>query len=115
MSDTKGWGRLVPDVRGWAIMGFFALTFDLLWMINHNPALLKDASFMQFAQTLATGGILLVASNLFGGTKSGAETNSALAAAIPPLAPLMSGLAPVAVTVANTPADPVPVSTGEGA
>lgn len=70
-----GW----PDVRGWAILGFFGLTFQLLHMIDTNPALLKDASFMQFAQALATGGILLVATNLFGGTKSGAETNSALA------------------------------------
>lgn len=70
-----GW----PDVRGWAIIGFFALTFVLLGLIGLNPDLLENASFMQFAQSLATGGILLVATNLFGGTKSGAETNSALA------------------------------------
>lgn len=69
-----------PDVRGWAIVGFFALTFMILQMIRENPNLLAVASFMQFAGALATGGVLTVASNLFGGTKSGAETNSALAA-----------------------------------
>lgn len=73
-----GW----PEVRGWAIIGFFGLTFALLGMIAANPALLENASFMQFAQSLATGGILLVATNLFGGTKSGAETNSALASSV---------------------------------
>lgn len=77
MKDLKS-----PDVRGWAIIGFFAITFLILLMIDRNPALLKDSSFMQLAQSLATGGILLVATNLFGGTKSGAETNSALAASV---------------------------------
>lgn len=77
----------MPDVRGFAIIGFFALTFMLLGMIARNPDLLKDAAFMQLAQSLATGGILLVASNLFGGTKSGTETNKALAESITPSPP----------------------------
>lgn len=67
-----GW----PDVRGWAVIGFFALTFYALYMIDKNPELLSNASFMQFIQALSTGGILLVAGNLFGGTKSGAETTA---------------------------------------
>lgn len=69
----------IPDVRGWTIIGFFGLTYAILAMIYFHPEFLKDADFMQFSQTLATGGILLIASNLFGGTKSGAETNKALA------------------------------------
>lgn len=71
-----------PDVRGWAIIGFFGITFATLAIIRESPALLKDASFMQFIQGLSTGGILLVASNLFGGTKSGAEVNDKLAQSI---------------------------------
>lgn len=70
-----GW----PDFRGWAAIGFFGLAFQSLYMIDKNPALLGIPSFMQFIGGLATGGVLLVASHLFGGTKSGAETNAKLA------------------------------------
>ncbi len=84
MTKTEVFFKLIPDVRGWAIVGFFGLAFKLLDMIGNNQALLKDASFMQFAQSLATGGVLLVATNLFGGTKSGAETNKALAGTLTP-------------------------------
>lgn len=59
-----------PDQRGWAMIGFFAVTFYTLHMIEKNPALLANASFMQFVQSLAAGGILLVAAFLFGGSKT---------------------------------------------
>lgn len=81
-------GLSLPDFRGWAAIGFFAITFQSLIMIDRNPALLGIPSFMQFVGGLATGGVLLVASHLFGGTKSGAETNAKLAetiAAMPPV------------------------------
>lgn len=81
----------LPDVRGWAVIGFFGLTYLILGMIYFHPELLKDADFMQFSQTLATGGILLIASNLFGGTKSGAETNKALAEGVTKAIPPASG------------------------
>lgn len=73
-----GW----PDMRGWVAIGFFAVTFYVLWMIKQNPALLANASFMQLAGALMTGGPLLVATNLFGGTKSGSETSEKLAEAV---------------------------------
>ncbi len=84
-------GLRLPDFRGWAAIGFFAITFQSLLMIDRNPALLGIPSFMQFIGGLATGGVLLVASHLFGGTKSGAETNAKLAETIaaqaPPITP----------------------------
>lgn len=70
-----GW----PDFRGWVAFGFFALTFYLLDMIRANPALLANASFMQVLSTVLAGGVLLIAMNLFGGTKSGAETSAKIA------------------------------------
>ena len=76
-----------PDLRGWAIMGFFALTFFCLHMIETNPALLANPGFMQFISALSTGGILLVASNLFGGTKSGSENSAKMADALASSAP----------------------------
>ncbi len=75
----KDWRSLLPDLRGWAIVGFFALTFYSLAMIRENPALLANASFMQFISQLATGGLLLVGSYLFGSSKSSSETNAKLA------------------------------------
>lgn len=71
-----GW----PDVRGWAIIGAFIIIMTILAMIWSTPGLLKDASFMSFIGVLTGGTVLTVYSNLFGGTKSGAETNSAIAA-----------------------------------
>lgn len=86
MTFPKGPGW--PDQRGWVAIGFFAAEFKLLDMISTNPALLANASFMQFAGMITTGGVLLIASNLFGGTKSGADASAkiadALANATPP-------------------------------
>lgn len=94
-----------PDVRGWAIIGFFAVTFITLAMIREQPALLKDSSFMQFIQALSTGGILLVASNLFGGTKSGAEVSDKIASAAMAPAPPAPPPPPVpAPVIAEAPA-----------
>lgn len=78
-----GW----PDLRGWAILGFFFLTFYSLWMIRENPALLANASFMQFISQLATGGLLLVGSYLFGGTKASGEGSAKTADALNRLTP----------------------------
>jgi hypothetical protein len=78
-----GW----PDLRGWAVLGFFGLTFFSLEMIRENPALLSVAAFMQYIGALATGGILLVAANLFGGTKAGTEAQARMTEALTPKAP----------------------------
>ena len=91
-----------PDLRGWAIMGFFALTFFCLHMIETNPALLANPGFMQFISALSTGGILLVASNLFGGTKASSEANAKMAEALTsaaPAQPVVTVSPPATVTV----------------
>ena len=84
-----GW----PDVRGWSLMGFFALTFYLVAMIRENPALLAVPSFMQFASQLAGGGLLLAAAWLFSAVKD--------------------DKAPQDVNVVNKPGDPVPTTTDD--
>lgn len=108
--ESPWWVVVIPDVRGWAMVGFFILTFFLLLMIDHNPLLLANASFMQFAGTLMAGGILLIANNLFGGTKSGVEASTKNAEAIQALAATGTGTgngAPQPVVVTNRPSDPV--------
>lgn len=61
--------RLMPDIRGWALIGFFLLTAYTMWMIQQNPALLGVPSFMQFASQLAGGGLLLAAAWLYSAGK----------------------------------------------
>jgi hypothetical protein len=130
MSDEAGsaepwWLRLIPDVRGWAMAGYFGLTYYLLKMIDDNPELLANSSFMQFAQALATGGVLLVATNLFGGTKSGAEAGAktadalkaAMAASPPPGPPPATVTIEPPVTIQPgppAPAPPAPIAPPDG-
>lgn len=61
--------RFIPDIRGWALIGFFLLTAYTMWMIQQNPALLGVPSFMQFASQLAGGGLLLAAAWLYSAGK----------------------------------------------
>lgn len=74
MIDVKS-----PDVRGWAVIGGFAVTMLVLIMIARNPGLLDSAPFMALIGPLISGTLLLVYSNLFGGTKSGTETATKMA------------------------------------
>lgn len=73
-----GW----PDARGWVIVGFFWLEHDIIQAIVADGTLLSNASFMQLAGMITTGGVLLIASNMFGGTKAGAEMNAKVGEAL---------------------------------
>lgn len=73
-----GW----PDARGWVIAGFFGLEFYILYMVREDGTLLANASFMQMAANITTGGVLLIAMNMFGGTKAGAEMNTKVGEAL---------------------------------
>lgn len=79
-----------PNVHEWALIGFFSMTFYLLWMMDQNPSLLAVPSFMQFASQLAGGGILLAAAWLYSSTKPERKDE------------------PTDVVVKNPPSDPVP-------
>ena len=83
----------LPDMRGWALIGFFAMTFYILQMIKENPSLLGVPSFMQFASQLAGGGLLLAAAWLYSAVKDDKG----------PVKPAQP------VTVTNPPGDPVHV------
>lgn len=77
-----GW----PDARGWVIVGFFALEFYMLYLIKEDGTLLANAAFMQVMTALTTGGVLMIATNLFGGTRAGAEMNAKVGDALTGLA-----------------------------
>lgn len=98
-----GW----PDARGWVIAGFFALEFALIWCIREDGTLLANASFMQVVTALSTGGVLLIAQNMFGGTKSSSEMNAKVGDA---LTALSTKPDPVPVVVAPKPVSAPPVS-----
>lgn len=70
MASRKLQGPGWPDMRGWALIGFFAMTFYILYMVEKNPALLGVPSFMQFASQLAGGGVLLAAAWLYSAVKA---------------------------------------------
>lgn len=76
------WVSLIPDMRGWAAAGFFALAGYLLHMIEVKPELLNSAPFMQFAGMVMTGGVLLVGSYLFGANKAGADASAKMVDAL---------------------------------
>lgn len=82
MNNIKGPGW--PDARGLVAAGYFALAFYLLYMIGQNPAqLLGNSAFMTVATLIiGTGGLGVVGSFFFGGTKSGSEVMTAQSAAL---------------------------------
>lgn len=77
-----GW----PDSRGWVILGFFALEFYMLYLIKEDGTLLANSAFMQVMTALTTGGVLLIATNLFGGTRSSSEMNAKVGDALSAMA-----------------------------
>lgn len=68
------------DLRAWFVVGMFALVWRIIELIADRPELLENASFMQLIGPLCgAGGILLVASFLFGANKDEAAKTKALA------------------------------------
>lgn len=82
----RGWAPSWPDTRGWVIAGFFGLEFYILYLVKEDGTLLANAAFMQMVTTLTTGGVLLIANFLFGGTKSSSEMNAKVGDALTGLA-----------------------------
>lgn len=74
---------LIPDLRVAVALGYFALAYKLIDMIGNNPRLLAVSSFIGIATAiLGTGGLGLIATFLFGGTKTGSEVMKAQSAAV---------------------------------
>jgi len=95
-----------PDERGWIILGFFGLTWRILEIIQLNPALLANASFMQFIGPIAgAGGLLLIASFFFGSSKGTADANARSDAILE----ATKTAEPQPVMVTTTPDEPIPV------
>lgn len=66
--------KLVPDVRAVVMFGYFCLAARLLYMIEGAPDLLKDSAFIGIAtMVMGSGGLGIITSFLFGGTKAGSE------------------------------------------
>lgn len=87
LDRLRGWLPPWPDARGWVIAGFFFLEHDILHAVMEDGTLLANSSFMQLAGMITTGGVLLIGSNFFGGTKAGAEMNAKVGEVLTALAP----------------------------
>lgn len=68
------------DLRGWFTLALLALVWRIVEIIAGRPELLESSAFMQLVTPICgAGGLLLVASFLFGANKSEAEKTKALA------------------------------------
>lgn len=68
------------DMRAWFTLALFGLVWKVLTMIEDRPELLESAPFMQLVGPIAgAGGLLLIASFLFGSNKEGSDKSKALA------------------------------------
>lgn len=64
----------LPDVRVLIALGYFALVWRVLYMIEGNPVLLTNAAFMTIVTLIAgTGGLGIVGAFFFGGTAAGSK------------------------------------------
>jgi hypothetical protein len=108
-NTRRSWLDLVPDIRGWATLGMFALVFYILHLIATVPGIDKSDLFKTAATLLlGSGAFGLACSFIWGGSKatvSAIDTVNAVAkqagGAMPPPAPAP---APVAPTVQPDPA-----------
>ena len=67
------------DMRAWFTLLLFGLVWKILTMIEDTPALLESAPFMQLVGPIAgAGGLLLIASFLYGSNKESAQKSEAL-------------------------------------
>jgi hypothetical protein len=75
----------LPDTRGWAALGLFALTAMIFWMIDDKPTLTANQGFMFLAQAVIVSGLIGgVIAFLFSASKSAQD-----AAAKPPEPPIV--------------------------
>lgn len=86
VEGVRGWFPSWPDTRGWVIAGFFGLEFYILYLVKEDGTLLANAAFMQMVTTLTTGGVLLIANFLFGGTKNSSEMSTRVGEALTAMA-----------------------------
>ena len=67
------------DMRACFTLALFGLVWKILTMIEAKPDLLESAPFMQFVGPIGgAGGLLLIASFLFGSNKESGEKSRAL-------------------------------------
>jgi hypothetical protein len=93
-NTPRHWSELLPDIRGWATLGMFALVFYVLHLLHVDPALAHNELFKTLATLLlGSGAFGLVCAFLWGGSKasvSAVDTVNAVAkqagTATPPVA-----------------------------
>jgi hypothetical protein len=73
MTDTPPAARpappRLPDARGWALIGLFALIFFVLALIAWQPSLADNKLFFSLASNITTGGFLFALGFYFGSAK----------------------------------------------
>lgn len=61
-------------MRGLLVVGYFIMAWSVFFMVFQRPALLDSAPFIGLAtMVLGPGGIGLISSFYFGGTKTGSD------------------------------------------
>ena len=79
----------LPETRDLVVVGYFLLAARLLYMIEGQPSLLANAAFMiVVGLVVGTGGLGVIASFYFGGTKTGSDTMVAQTKTIAASAPV---------------------------
>jgi hypothetical protein len=97
--------RLPTSNRFMFIVGTFGLVIYILVMIQTNPKLLANASYMQFI-TAIVGVLVLIGNHLFGGTKGGTDVMTAQSAAV-----IKQGETPSTTTTVATAGVPPKITT----
>lgn len=93
--------RLLPDLRGWAVLGFFALAWRLFEMIKENPALTENQGFMLLTQAVIVSGLIgSVAAFLFSSSKGSSDARVQEGARTERLAGAMADMAAKVVPAA---------------
>ena len=63
----------LPDVRGWALLGLFALAFYIFTLIALNPLIANVQVFGVLATAIISGGLMGAVGYFFGASKTSTD------------------------------------------
>lgn len=108
------WHRLLPDMRGWAVLGFFTLAWRLFEMIDANPKLTENQGFMLLTQAVIVSGLIgSVAAFLFSSSKGSADARNQEGARAERLTDAIAAMATGAGVSGDVTTDDVTVTADE--
>lgn len=72
----------MPDTRGWALVGLFALVFFIFALIAINPDIANVQLFGVLATAVVSGGFGGALGFFFGSTKSSSDKDAVIASVV---------------------------------